>query len=242
MGAFDTSEATALTREVMEKLKVRGAGSKIKAKLQACGATGGEVCAAIILAVEGTKIKGSKWTIVGNLGQVDVSTERLKGERGMVVKVDLSDMTKFPFPGATDPRNGANRSEWVGVHSLATKMVTKDETIQDKHAMSQQDYMVEGGFSLRATVVPITMGEVLIWVAEAPGTPEMIKDEADLRGLGEYTANIHTYGVKLVKTSKTTEAIGIMKQVEGDPVSKKWGMYPLIQVSHRNPKKISDHS
>ena len=65
----------------MEKLKVTGAGSEIKAKLQACGATGGEVCAAIIIAVEGTKIKGSKWTIVGNLGQVDVSTQRLKGER-----------------------------------------------------------------------------------------------------------------------------------------------------------------
>ena len=43
MGAFDTSEATALTREEMEKLKVAGAGDEIKAKLQACGATGGEV-------------------------------------------------------------------------------------------------------------------------------------------------------------------------------------------------------
>ena len=155
MGVFDTSEATALTREEMEKLKVAGAGSEIKAKLQACGATGGEVCAAIIIAVEGAKVKGSKWTIVGNLGQVDVSTHRLKGERGVVVTVDLSDMTKFPFPGATDPRNGANRSEWVGGHSLATKMITQDETIQDKHAMSQHDYMAEGDFSLRATVVPI---------------------------------------------------------------------------------------
>ena len=66
MGAFDTSEATALTREEMEKLKVAGAGSEIKATLQACGATGGEVCAAIIIAVEGAKVKGSKWTFVGN--------------------------------------------------------------------------------------------------------------------------------------------------------------------------------
>ena len=242
MGAFDTSEATAITREEMEKLKVAGAGDEIKAKLQACGATGGEVCAAIIIAVEGAKVKGSKWTIVGNLGQVDVSTHRLKGERGVVVTVDLSDMTKFPFPGATDPRNGANRSEWVGGHSLATKMITQDETIQDKHAMSQHDYMAEGGFSLRATVVPITMGEVLIWVAAAPGTPEMIKDEADLRGLSGYAANIPTFGVKLAKTSKTTEAMGIMKPGEGDLVSKKWGMYPLIQVNHRNQKEITDHS
>ena len=81
-------------------------------------------------------------------------------------------MTKFSFPGTTDPRNGANRSEWVGEDSLTTKMITQDETIQDKHTIAQQDYMVEGGFSLISTS-PITMGEVLIWVALAPGTPEM---------------------------------------------------------------------
>jgi hypothetical protein len=52
MGSFDTSEAAALTKEEMEKLKVAGAGSDIKAKLEACGATGGEVCAAVIIAVE----------------------------------------------------------------------------------------------------------------------------------------------------------------------------------------------
>ena len=79
MGIFDTSEAAALTKEEMEKLKVAGAGSDIKAKLEACGATGGEVCAAVIIAVEGGKIKGSKWTLVGNLGEVDVSTHRLDG-------------------------------------------------------------------------------------------------------------------------------------------------------------------
>ena len=44
MGIFDTSEAAALTKEEMEKLKVAGAGSDIKAKLESCGATGGEVC------------------------------------------------------------------------------------------------------------------------------------------------------------------------------------------------------
>jgi hypothetical protein len=42
MGSFDTSEAAALTKEKMEKLKVAGAGSDIKAKLEACDSTGGE--------------------------------------------------------------------------------------------------------------------------------------------------------------------------------------------------------
>ena len=62
----------------------------------------------------------------------------------------------------------------------------------------------------------------------------MIKDKADPRGLSEYAANIPipTHGVKRVKTHRTTDAMGIMKPEEGDLVSKKWGMYPLIQVSH----------
>ena len=237
MGIFDTSEAAALTKEEMEKLKVARAGSDIKAKLEACGATGGEVCAAVIIAAEGEKIKGSQWTLVGNPGEVDVSTYRLNGARGVVVTVDLTDMTKFSFPASSDPKNGANRSEWVGGDTLATRMVTQDEVITDKHTITNIDYMADGGFSLRATVVHITMGEVLIWVAAAPGTPEMIKDHADLRGLTGYAPNIPTFGVKLVKTCKTTEAMGLMRPVEGDLVSKKWGMYPLIQVQPTRVKR-----
>ena len=61
MGSFDTSEAAALTSEEMERLVVAGVGSDIKAKLEACGATGEEVCAAIIVSVEGGKIRGSSW-------------------------------------------------------------------------------------------------------------------------------------------------------------------------------------
>ena len=81
MVCFDTAEAAALTNEEMEKLVVAGAGSDVKAKLEACGATGGEVCAAIIVSVEGGKVKGSRLTLVGDIGMVDVSTHRLDGAR-----------------------------------------------------------------------------------------------------------------------------------------------------------------
>ena len=37
MVCFDTSGAMALSKEDMEKLVVRGSGSDIKAKLEACG-------------------------------------------------------------------------------------------------------------------------------------------------------------------------------------------------------------
>ena len=94
MVGFDTSEATTLTSEEMGQLVVAGTGSDIKPKLEACGATGGEVCAAIIVSVEGGKVKGSRWTLVGDMGMVDVSTHRLNGARGVIVTVDLTDMTK----------------------------------------------------------------------------------------------------------------------------------------------------
>jgi hypothetical protein len=42
-----------LTIEEMGKLVVAGTGSDIKAKLEDCGAMGGEVCAAVIVSVEG---------------------------------------------------------------------------------------------------------------------------------------------------------------------------------------------
>jgi hypothetical protein len=118
----------------------------------------------------------------------------------------------------------------VGGDTLSTKMVTQDETITDKRTLTNIDYFVDGGFSLMAVVVPISMGEVLIWVAAAPGTPVNIKEEAEWRGHTGYAPNIPTFGVKLVKNCKTTEAMGIMRPVEGDLIAKKWGMCPLIQV------------
>ena len=162
------------------------------------------------------------------MGMVDVSTHRLDGARGVIVTVDLTDMSKFIFPGAT--RNGANRSEWIEGGLLATKMITEDAIITDKHTLANIDYFTEGGFSLRAVVVPIGMGQTLIWVGAAPGTPSWIKGEAESRGLTGYASNIPTFSVKLVKKSKTNEAEGLMKPMEGDLVAKKWGMYPLLQV------------
>lgn len=51
-------------------------------------------------------------TLIGELEKVDVHTQRLGGDRGKMVALDLSDLSKFRFPGDEDPRNGVNRSEW----------------------------------------------------------------------------------------------------------------------------------
>jgi hypothetical protein len=115
MVAFDTSEATVLTTEEMGHLVVEGSGTAIKEKLEACGAEEGELCAAMVISFRGGKVKGSRWTLLGDLGLVEISTHRLDGARGVIVTVDLTDMSKFVFPAPTDPRTGANRSGWRAV-------------------------------------------------------------------------------------------------------------------------------
>ena len=55
MVCFDTTGALALSKEDIGELVVRGSGSDIKAKLEACGVEGGEVCAAIIIPAEAGK-------------------------------------------------------------------------------------------------------------------------------------------------------------------------------------------
>jgi hypothetical protein len=44
-------------------------------------------------------------------------------------------------------------------------------------------------------VVPIGIGQVMIWVGAVPGTPDWIKKEAENRGLTGYEANIPTFGI-----------------------------------------------
>jgi hypothetical protein len=60
MVSFDTSEATTLTTEEMAQLVVAGTGTDIKNKLEACGAEEGELCAAIMISVQGGKVRGSR--------------------------------------------------------------------------------------------------------------------------------------------------------------------------------------
>jgi hypothetical protein len=218
---------------------VEGSGTAIKEKLEACGAEEGELCAAMVISVQGGKVKGSQWTLLGDLGLVEISTHQLDGARGVIVTVDLIDMSKFVFPADTDPRTGANRSEWVEGCTLAVKFVTEDNNvITDKNTLTNTDYFTNGGFSLRVVVVPISMGHVMVWVGAAPGTPDWIKGEAENMGLTGYEANIPTFGVKLLKKSKTTEAKGLMKPMEGDLISKSWGMYPLLQVKSTRKLRI----
>ena len=89
--------------------------------------------------------------------------------------------------------------------------------------------MAAGGFSVRITVLPMRVGRVAIWMGAAPGSPTSIKAEAEKRGLDAYAASIPTLGVQL-GSKGTNPAPARMCPSEGEILSKKWGMYPLIMV------------
>ena len=78
-----------------QKLIATGVGQEVFAKMEVCGVQAEVIGAAIIVSVKDGKIIASKWAITGNLIMVDISTHKLRGERGIVVTVDITDM----FPG-----------------------------------------------------------------------------------------------------------------------------------------------
>ena len=96
--------------------------------------------------------------------------------------------------------------------------------------IEEDELMAKGGFSVRLTILPVGVGQVAVWMGAAPGDAAHIKAEAEKRGLDEYSATIPTLGVPLGPKQKSSQASARMCPAEGDLVSKKWGMYPLLLV------------
>ena len=157
-------------------------------------------------------------------------TQRLGGERGKTVMLDLRDLSRFNFPGDEDPRNAVNRSEWMPAASVVSKIITRDKKVlTDKKDLEEDELMAAGGFSVRITVLPIRLGRVAIWMGAAPGSPALIKAEAERRGLNAYAADIPTLGIQL-GSKENNPVQARMCPSEGEILSNKWGMYPLIMV------------
>ena len=221
MGAFDTTGATALTLDELKKLVVTESGKEpVEMKLQECR-------------VSPQDVEGSKWVVTGSLGMVTVLTQKLGGEKGKTVELNLEDLSVFSFPGDEDPKFGVNRSSWVAAIDIANKLTTKGGTVTDKKEMEEDEMMQLGGFSVRLLVLPTKMGQAMVWLVAAPGEPGYIEQEAVKRGYSAYSANIPTLGVQLISKHTGTEARARMSPSEGElGIKKRWGMYPLILVGY----------
>ena len=230
MPLFDIKGASTLSPEELDKLKIGGLGLELDAKLGKCGAGTDGATATIIMAIEKGKIRGCKWALKGRYPDVKIPASRLGGEDRKVV-LDLSDLSMFNFPGDQDPRNGVNRSEWMPASQLASKIIVDKKEVTDKKAMEEDEYLAGGGFCVRLTILPIALGKVAIWMGAAPGDQKHIKEEAEKRGLTEYSALIPTLGVPLGTTGGEGMTTARLCPTEGELVSKHWGQYPLIMVS-----------
>ena len=123
-----------------------------------------------------------------------------------------------------------NRSEWMPAASVLSKIITRDKKVlTDKKDLEEDELMAAGGFSVRITVLPIRLGRVAIWMGAAPGSPALIKAEAERRSLNAYVASIPTLGIQL-GSKENNPVQARMCPSEGEILSNKWGMYPLIMV------------
>ena len=231
MGLYDISKATTLSTTELTSLRVTGVGQEISDKIAEFRGNSQKVTAGVLIGIENGQIKGSKWVVVGNLGKTDVHTQRLGGDRGKMITIDLSDLSKFKFNADTDPRNGANMSQWIDVKDLMTKIKTRDKVVTtDPKAMGEDSFITSGGCSVRLTVLPTGAGKACLWMSAAPGSPHSIKVKAQEKGLEENAATIPTVAVKLGSKSENSVKIG-MAPAEGQSISKGWGAYPLLLVS-----------
>ena len=228
---YNISKASTLTQPELDRLKVMGVGMAVNAKLVECGREVSEVSACVLMAIERGKVKGCKWILSGNLGEVAVPTLRLGGERGTTVYLDLKDLTVFQFPGGEDPREGVNRSDWVPAAAVASRIQTRDKrTLVDKKAMEEHEYMQGGAFSIRITVLPIKKGKVAIWAGAAPGNPTTITEQAEKRNLTAHSAIIPTLGIQLEGGKGNNPLQAKMSPAEGEIISSNWGLYPMLMV------------
>ena len=66
-----------------------------------------------------------------------------------MITIDLSNLSRFKFNADVDPRNGANRSQWIDVKDLMMNIRTRDkEVTTDPKAMEEDSFIAGGGCSV----------------------------------------------------------------------------------------------
>ena len=73
-----------------------------------------------------------------------------------------------------------NRSEWKAASALMCRITTRDKKVYtDKKDMEEDEFISEGGFSIRLSVLPTKVGDVCIWMAKADDPEGVSKQEED---------------------------------------------------------------
>jgi hypothetical protein len=188
-------------------------------------------------------VKGSHWVITGNMGEVPFPTNRLSGNRNHTIWLDLTDLSKFRFSGGEDPRMCGNTSQWLDGRTITRRLQVGTTDTRDPAMIEKDSFFENTGCSFRLIVLPTRIGQVLLWLTCAPGSPEKLKQEVEERGMTLESSLIPTTGVKLSgQRTKSMEVMGTYLPADNiTPSDKGWGMYPLIQCLDGSDMPLSTH-
>ena len=97
---------------------------------------------------------------------------------------------------------------------------SRDKTVTtDPKTMEEDDFIKQGGCSMRVTILPTGAGKAALWMGAAPGSPTMIKEVAQKKGLEASAATIPTVAVKLGSKSESCAKIRVAP-AEGKPLQR----------------------
>ena len=97
-----------------DNVEVTGTGPPLKNALKRGGWDGITPVASVMISYQHGKVAGTEWLLRGSLNEVSVPMRRISGDTKMFLTLNLTDLSKFSFPTATNPGTGApNHSNWA---------------------------------------------------------------------------------------------------------------------------------
>ena len=253
VGSADLQPLTARNKA---DLTVAASKSTIQEELKRRGAVASRATGTVVVVVEKGKVQGSRWMMVGNLGPVWVTGDKLGLKKNVEASINLSDLTSWEFPTAKDSRINSNQSFWKDGGEVTTSLKDGTQMLDDGNKIKSHSMITSPGFSLRLTVAPGKGGTILMWLSVAPLSLAKLKVECITRDLDITSPFIPTYGAKLppglAKQMKYETSGNFIPQCKGkgpkpsqrnprqDNLSAGWGLYPLLQKTDTGPYPSSE--
>ena len=133
-----------------DNVEVTGTGPPLKNALKRGGLDGVTPVASVMISYQHGKVAGAEWLLRGSLNEVSVPMRRISGDTKMFLTLNLTDLSKFSFPTATNPGTGApNHSNWADGEEFTSSLTVGGAVLSEHSDIKRSDFMRETGFSLR---------------------------------------------------------------------------------------------
>ena len=133
-----------------DNVEVTGTGPPLKNALKRGGWDGITPMASVMVSYQQGRVEGTEWLLRGSLNEVSVPMRRISGDTKMFLTLNLTDLSRFSFPTATNPGTGApNHSNWADGEDFISSLTVGGMVLSDLSDIKKSDFMSETGFSLR---------------------------------------------------------------------------------------------